>query len=154
MLMAPSPDDEDADGRGTGAPYPYTSLRVRVQLGPSRGHGSTWTAFSGTILRESVGSVISVHRDDLEPGPDHGQRLIIKLAQPPWGTSGSETRHDLLNECRLVSGVLGDLQGRVVPRFHGLFGSRRLDGKETWCALWDDAGQPVSLGERRLEGVR
>jgi len=108
-----------------------------------RASGALWDAYA---VRPSPTSTLAL--------PD--TTLIAKItnveafpsdseeAQELGSYTRSEARHAILNETRLFSGPLKFLQGKVVPRFYGMFRSIRSREGQVWCGVYDDAGIALS----------
>jgi len=150
-----------------------------VSLVKYRGSGGLWDVFQASIPCHH--HPLSRIRQRQRPGKG---AVIAKLACPndfPVKVRDSytrtllsrdEARYDILHECQVFGGPLRGLWNDVVPVFHGLWGSFQVGGDqegevkvegeegeveggvEVWCAVYEDAGEVMCLGEKRIGAVR
>lgn len=78
--------------------------------------------------------------------------LIVKFCNvSPTTNEGTlsalTARLAMLKECRLYTGELYKLQGLIIPRFLGLFGSCQRNGNQVWCAMHEHAGVRLLPGK-------
>jgi len=112
---------------------------LRLELTGFQGHGALWDAFSAIVTSpSSVTSPIVAKLTDIKT-------FAATLGSTPTGYTAPEARRAIANEIALVVGPLSNLQGKVIPRLHGLLGSLQSldsgDQAEVWCALYDDVGR-------------
>lgn len=112
-----------------------------------RGAGRIWHVFTVRFSwLKSADADVVVKVVNLTSFPD--------LAVTANGFGRDDAVAGIINELALYAGALHNLQGSVVPRFHGLLGSAQPDDTQQWSALFDDAGVQLSVQERHNPEVR
>lgn len=61
--------------------------------------------------------------------------------------SQDEARTALRAEMTCCTGPLRPLQGDIVPKFYGIFGSWQPGNGQWWCAMFEDAGVSLTPGD-------
>ncbi|BEI79787.1 hypothetical protein CcaverHIS002_0103160 [Cutaneotrichosporon cavernicola] len=70
-----------------------------------------------------------------------------------WGRVRPSNLRRIAEEGEILRGELRPLEGLVVPRFYGLFGSVQPKDDEQWCMLFDFAGQVPTDEERSSKNL-
>ncbi|GMK59848.1 hypothetical protein CspeluHIS016_0900650 [Cutaneotrichosporon spelunceum] len=81
----------------------------------------------------------------------HGSKPDIVIR---WGRVRPCNLNRIAEEVKLLREPLATLEGHVVPRFYGLFGSIQPEDDEQWCMVFDFAGETPCEKERSSQNLR
>lgn len=118
-----------------------------LQLSQFRGKGDLWNVFSAHF------TWLTTVEDD----------LIVKFCnltafpERSYGDyeySRTTARAALRHEVIIYGLQLSTLQGKVVPRFFGLLGSRQPGDNQCWAALFEDVGESLTPSDNIHPGIR
>lgn len=126
---------------------PLSSWVPELEIVEFRGAGRIWHAFTVRFgwFRSSDADIVAKIAN---------MSGFPQLALGSEGFGRDDARAGIVNELTMYSEPLSQLQGSVVPRFHGLLGSAQPDGTQQWCALFDDAGTELAHAERLDQSLR
>jgi hypothetical protein len=124
-----------------------------------RGYGGIWDAFSARVDRTTQPLFMSfppllIKITNLSCFP-------LSIDENDWDRSmpsQTDARQHIARESRIVHGPLKALQGLCVARYFGLWAANQPSkvgpDRETWCAVYEDVGLPLSEGEKGIPAVR